>query len=116
MAIGGFPLCGRYEVIPAAITYYVAGLHKGFEHFFYFACVLFACMMLVESLMMIVASIVPNFLIGIISRSWNSRAYDYVWRFLPTTKRYSQSLCGSSHCTTLRSHKYAYQGLFKIDS
>ncbi|KAL6269824.1 hypothetical protein ACE6H2_026735 [Prunus campanulata] len=55
------------SVIPGAITYYVAGLHKGFEHFFYFPCVLFACMMLVESLMMIVASIVPNFLMGIIA-------------------------------------------------
>ncbi|GLT71456.1 hypothetical protein SLA2020_434720 [Shorea laevis] len=55
------------SLIPGAIAYYLPGLHKGAQHFIYFACVLFACMMLVESLMMIVASIVPNFLMGIIT-------------------------------------------------
>ena len=49
------------------IAYYLTGLQKGFDHFIYFSMVLFTCMMLVESLMMIVASIVPNFLLGIIT-------------------------------------------------
>jgi len=51
----------------SAITYYLSGLHKGFEHFLYFASVLFSSLMLVESLMMIAASIVPDFLMGIIT-------------------------------------------------
>ena len=55
------------SLIPGAIAYYLVGLHKGFEHFVYFALLLFVCMMLVESLMMIVASIVPDFLMGIIT-------------------------------------------------
>ncbi|KAK3034811.1 hypothetical protein RJ639_033716 [Escallonia herrerae] len=55
------------SLLPGAIAYYLAGLHKGFEHYAYFASVIFVCMMLVESLMMIVASIVPNFLMGIIT-------------------------------------------------
>ncbi|KAI5385969.1 hypothetical protein KIW84_072522, partial [Lathyrus oleraceus] len=55
------------SIIPTAITYYLCGLHKGYEHFFFFACVLFSSLMLVESLMMIVSSIVPNFLMGIVT-------------------------------------------------
>ncbi|KAL5727354.1 ATP-binding cassette sub- G member 1 [Ranunculus cassubicifolius] len=52
---------------PGAIAYYLTGLQKGYDHFMYFALVLFACMMVVESLMMIVASVVPDFLMGIIT-------------------------------------------------
>ncbi|KAK3411763.1 hypothetical protein EUGRSUZ_I00524 [Eucalyptus grandis] len=55
------------SLIPGAIAYYLVGLQKSFEHFAYFASVLFACMLLVESLTMIVASIVPDFLMGIIT-------------------------------------------------
>lgn len=55
------------SIIPGVIAYFLPGLQKDFEHFVYFICVLFACLMLVEGLMMIVASIVPNFLTGIIT-------------------------------------------------
>ena len=40
---------------------------KELEHFVYFALLLFICMMLAESLMMIVANIVPDFLMGILT-------------------------------------------------
>ncbi|KAA8546784.1 hypothetical protein F0562_003213 [Nyssa sinensis] len=79
MAIGGFPsfvedmkiftrerLNGHY-VHQGAMAYYLVGLQKGLDHFVYFALLLFACMLLVESLMMIVASAVPDFLMGIIT-------------------------------------------------
>ncbi|KAF5191858.1 Abc transporter g family member, partial [Thalictrum thalictroides] len=55
------------SLVPGAIAYFLVGLQSGIDHFVYFALVLFACMMLVESLMMIVASIVPDFLMGIIT-------------------------------------------------
>ncbi|KAL6959410.1 ATP-binding cassette sub- G member 1 [Sarracenia purpurea var. burkii] len=55
------------SMIPGAMAYYLVGLHKGLDHFVYFALLLFACMLLVESLMMIVASVVPDFLMGIIT-------------------------------------------------
>lgn len=55
------------SVVPGAIAYYLVGLQKGFDHFAYFVLVLFSCMLLVESLMMIVASLVPDFLMGIIT-------------------------------------------------
>ncbi|KAI3774588.1 hypothetical protein L1987_49147 [Smallanthus sonchifolius] len=53
--------------IPGVITYSLAGLHREREQFIFFALVLFASMLLVECLMMIVATIVPNLLMGIIS-------------------------------------------------
>ncbi|KAF9607930.1 hypothetical protein IFM89_003744 [Coptis chinensis] len=55
------------SLAPGAIANFLGGLQRGIDHFVYFALVLFACTMLVESLMMIVASIVPNFLMGIIT-------------------------------------------------
>ncbi|KAA8536436.1 hypothetical protein F0562_028914 [Nyssa sinensis] len=65
--VSSVPFLLLISVIPGAIAYYFAGLQKGYEHFFYFASMLFTSMMLVESLMMIVASIVPTFLMGIIT-------------------------------------------------
>ncbi|XP_042491247.1 ABC transporter G family member 1-like [Macadamia integrifolia] len=53
-------------MIPGAVVYYLAGLQRGFEHYLYFGLLLFVCIMLVESLMMVVASIVSNFLLGLI--------------------------------------------------
>lgn len=55
------------SLIPGAIAYYLVGLQKSIDHFAYFALTLFVCTMLVESLMMIVASVVPDFLMGIIT-------------------------------------------------
>nr|XP_015611080.1 ABC transporter G family member 11 [Oryza sativa Japonica Group] len=54
-------------VVPGAIAYYLTGLQKQIDHFIYFALVLCSCTMLVEGLMMIVATIVPDFLMGIIT-------------------------------------------------
>ncbi|XP_050371789.1 ABC transporter G family member 1-like [Argentina anserina] len=61
------PYLVMISLIPGALAYFLVGLQKSFEHFAYFASVLFVCMMMVESLMMIVASIVPDFLMGIIT-------------------------------------------------
>ncbi|KAK7363116.1 hypothetical protein VNO77_05246 [Canavalia gladiata] len=65
--LSSLPYLLLVTLIPGAIAYYLPGLQKGYEHFMYFNCVLFLSLMLVESLMMIVASIVPNFLMGIIT-------------------------------------------------
>ncbi|XP_024183630.1 ABC transporter G family member 1 [Rosa chinensis] len=65
--LSSIPYLLMVSLIPGAIAYYLVGLQKSFDHFAYFALVLFVCLMLVESLMMIVASIVPDFLMGIIT-------------------------------------------------
>ncbi|XBI99061.1 hypothetical protein VPH35_019216 [Triticum aestivum] len=59
---------GLICVLPAIIAYYLTGLQRGIGHFF-FVATLWACTMLVEGLMMIVAAIVPDFLMGIITGS-----------------------------------------------
>ncbi|WOK94337.1 hypothetical protein Cni_G03039 [Canna indica] len=61
------PYLALVSLIPASLAYYLAGLQRGFDHFIFFCLVLYMCMVLVEGLMMIVASLVPNFLMGIIT-------------------------------------------------
>ncbi|KAJ0530206.1 putative ABC-type lipopolysaccharide transporter [Helianthus annuus] len=55
------------SLIPGVIAYSLAGLQREYEQFIFFALVLFASMLLVECLMMIVATVVPNLLMGIIT-------------------------------------------------
>uniref|UniRef100_A0A164XMZ5 ABC transporter domain-containing protein n=1 Tax=Daucus carota subsp. sativus TaxID=79200 RepID=A0A164XMZ5_DAUCS len=61
------PFLSLIGLIPGVISYYLVGLQKEFGHFVYYALLIFVCMMLVESLMMVVASVVPDFLMGIIT-------------------------------------------------
>ncbi|OEL29288.1 ABC transporter G family member 11 [Dichanthelium oligosanthes] len=60
------PFLGLNCIIPGAIVYYMTGLQRGIDHFIYFVAVLWACTLLVEGLMMIVAAIVPDFLLGVV--------------------------------------------------
>ncbi|CAI0422229.1 unnamed protein product [Linum tenue] len=64
--LSSIPYLMLISLIPGAIAYYLVGLQKSIEHFTCFALLLFVTMMLVESLMMMVASIVPDFLMGMI--------------------------------------------------
>ncbi|KAF8014751.1 hypothetical protein BT93_H0526 [Corymbia citriodora subsp. variegata] len=52
--------------IAGTICYYMVRLHPGFEHYLFFVLCLYGSVTVVESLMMAIASIVPNFLMGII--------------------------------------------------
>ncbi|KAM4088395.1 hypothetical protein ACB094_07G068200 [Castanea mollissima] len=100
------------SLIPGAIAYYPTGLQRDAEHFLYFVAVLFACMMLVESLMMIVASMVPNFLMGIITGAGIQGLMILGGGFF----RYPNDLPKPFWRYPLyyiAFHKYAYQGLFK---
>ncbi|KAJ4967458.1 hypothetical protein NE237_019307 [Protea cynaroides] len=100
------------SLFPGAIAYYFAGLQRGFGHFMYFSLLLFMCNMLVESQMMVVASVVPNFLLGItvgagiqglmilnggFFRLPNDLPKPF-WRF---------------PMSYIAFHKYAYQGFYK---
>ncbi|KAI3525553.1 hypothetical protein L1887_04416 [Cichorium endivia] len=66
-AISSIPYVLVISLIPGAIAYSIMGLQREPKLFIYFALVLFVSMLLVECLMMIIATIVPNFLMGIIS-------------------------------------------------
>uniref|UniRef100_A0A2C9VJH1 ABC transporter domain-containing protein n=1 Tax=Manihot esculenta TaxID=3983 RepID=A0A2C9VJH1_MANES len=100
------------SLIPGAITYYLPGLHKGSEHFLYFIMTLFACMTLVESMMMTVASIVPNFLMGIITGSGIQAIMCLVGGFFRLPNDLPRPFW-KYPVFYVSFHRYAYQGLFK---
>ncbi|KAJ0082604.1 hypothetical protein Patl1_11423 [Pistacia atlantica] len=100
------------SVIPGAIVYYLPGLHKGYQHYLYFISLLFACMMLVESLMMTVASLVPNFLMGIITGAGIQGLMILGGGFFRLPDDLPK-LFWKYPLYEIAFHKYAYQGLFK---
>ncbi|CAM0907698.1 unnamed protein product [Alopecurus aequalis] len=60
---------GLISVLPAAIAYYLTGLQRGIYHFIFFGVTLWECTILVEGMMMIVAAIVPDFILGVVTGS-----------------------------------------------
>ncbi|XVF44802.1 hypothetical protein PTKIN_Ptkin02bG0153200 [Pterospermum kingtungense] len=106
------PFLALIAIIPGAITYIFPGLHKGYEHFFFFILTLFACMMLVESLMMIVASLVPNFLMGIIAGAGIQGLMILVGGFFRLPPDIPKPVL-KYPLYHIAFHKYAYQGMFK---
>lgn len=110
--VSSMPFLLLISAIPSAIMYFTVGLHGGSTSFLYFASILFACMMLVESLMMVVASLMPNFLLGLIvgagiqglmilSSGFFQLPHDLPKIFWKYPMYY------------IAFHKYAYQGLYK---
>ncbi|KAG5526038.1 hypothetical protein RHGRI_032360 [Rhododendron griersonianum] len=102
------------SLIPGALAYYLTGLQRGFEHFVYFDLVLFTCTMLVESLMMTVASIVPNFLTGIIAGGGIQGLMMLGAGFFRLPNDLPK-LLWKYPLYYIAFHKYAYQGLYKSD-
>ncbi|OMO52903.1 ABC transporter-like protein [Corchorus olitorius] len=64
--ISAMPFLIMITFIAGTICYFMVRLHPGFEHYIFFVLCLYASVTVVESLMMAIASIVPNFLMGII--------------------------------------------------
>lgn len=62
-----FPFLVAISVITGTITFYMVKLRPEFSHYVYYCLNIFGCIAVVESCMMIVASLVPNFLMGIIA-------------------------------------------------
>ncbi|KAH9317173.1 hypothetical protein KI387_018942 [Taxus chinensis] len=65
--LSSMPYLALVGGISGSIAYFMVKLHPGFSHFAFFVLNLFLCMGVVESLMMTVAALVPNFLMGIIT-------------------------------------------------
>ncbi|KAK4757541.1 hypothetical protein SAY87_018842 [Trapa incisa] len=64
--ISSMPYLMMLTIIPGTMTYYLTGMNQASGCFIYFLLLLLVSMMLVESLMMFIASIIPNFMTGII--------------------------------------------------
>ena len=54
------------SIATATITYYMVKFRPEFSHFVYMSLDLISTILVVESTMMIIASLVPNFLMGLI--------------------------------------------------
>ncbi|KAL3696596.1 hypothetical protein R1sor_010672 [Riccia sorocarpa] len=65
--LSSLPFLLLISLASTTIVYLMVDLHSGMERFAYFVLALFASLMVVESLMMAVASLVPNFLLGIVT-------------------------------------------------
>lgn len=64
--ISSFPFLVIMSFSTASITYFLVKYHPGFSHFMYAVLDLFLSIAVVESCMMVVAAVVPNFLMGVI--------------------------------------------------
>ncbi|KAB5516893.1 hypothetical protein DKX38_027541 [Salix brachista] len=64
--LSAMPFLIMITFISGTICYFMVNLHPGFDHYVFFVLCLYASVTVVESLMMVIASIVPNFLMGII--------------------------------------------------
>ncbi|KAF7842993.1 ABC transporter G family member 11-like [Senna tora] len=110
--LSSIPYLILVSLIPGVIVYYPSGLQRSLPHFIYFFCVLFSCLMLVESLMMIVASIVPNFLMGIITGAGIQGIMILGGGFFRLPHDLPR-IFWKYPMYYLAFHRYAYQGLFK---
>ncbi|KAK8931097.1 ABC transporter G family member 11 [Platanthera zijinensis] len=66
-SISSLPFLLLISVVPAASSYYLTGLQTNPQHFAFFALIIYSSVIIVEGLMMIVAAVVPDFLMGIIT-------------------------------------------------
>lgn len=64
--LSAMPFLIMISFASGTICYFMVKLHPGFMHYLFFVLCLYASVTVVESLMMAIASVVPNFLMGII--------------------------------------------------
>eukprot|EP01018_Ginkgo_biloba_P007517 Gb_05238 [translate_table: standard] len=121
--VGAFIVANTLSSIPylllislgsGAISYFLVNLHGGLDHFIFFFFILFACMTLVESMMMIVASVVPDFLMGIITGAGIQGVMVLTGGFFRLPNDLPKPVWRYP-MYYIAFHKYAYQGLYKND-
>lgn len=64
--VSSLPFVAVMSIGTGLITDYMVKFHAGFSHFWYGVIDLFGSIAVVETSMMIIASLVPNFLMGVI--------------------------------------------------
>ncbi|XP_073063680.1 ABC transporter G family member 15-like isoform X1 [Primulina eburnea] len=65
--LSSFPFLFAVSIVTGTITFYMVKFRPEFSHYVFFCLNIFGCIAMVESVMMIVASLVPNFLMGLIA-------------------------------------------------
>ncbi|XP_031259587.1 ABC transporter G family member 15-like [Pistacia vera] len=64
--LSSFPFLISIALMSGTITFFMVKFRSGFSHFVFFVLNIFFCITVIESLMMVVASLVPNFLMGVV--------------------------------------------------
>ncbi|KDP22115.1 hypothetical protein JCGZ_25946 [Jatropha curcas] len=62
-----FPFLLAIALLSGTICFFLVKFRSGFSHYAFFCLNIFACISVIESLMMVVASLVPNFLTGLVT-------------------------------------------------
>lgn len=65
--LSAFPFLVTISLITGTITFYLVKFRSGFSHYAFFCLNIFFSIAVIESLMMVVASMVPNYLMGIVT-------------------------------------------------
>ncbi|KAI5065206.1 hypothetical protein GOP47_0019901 [Adiantum capillus-veneris] len=65
--LSSFPFIVLISLLPGSLVYVLAGLHPGLDHFIFFFASLLACLGATEGLLMSVASLVPDYLSGMMA-------------------------------------------------
>ncbi|KAL9367860.1 hypothetical protein Peur_039059 [Populus x canadensis] len=65
--ISSFPFLVTIALLTGTICFYLVKFRSGFNHYVFFCLNIFGAISVIESLMMVVASLVPNFLTGLIT-------------------------------------------------
>ena len=106
------PYLAVIAVIPGRMMYYLTGLMKGPGSFTYFVVNLCMCTLLVESMMMIIAVIVPDFLMGIIVGAGVQGVMMRNGGFFRLPNELPKPVW-KYPCYYISFHKYAVQGFYK---
>ncbi|XP_020703545.1 ABC transporter G family member 11-like [Dendrobium catenatum] len=111
-SLSSMPFLLLITLIPATISYFMSDLQRDADHFIFFYLIIYSSMLLIESLMMIVAAIVPDFLMGIITgagiQGWMILACGFFR--LPNDLPKPMWVYPTYYISI---HRYANQGLFK---
>ncbi|KAB8117311.1 hypothetical protein EE612_059147 [Oryza sativa] len=99
-------------IIPGAILYYLTGLTRGGSNIAYFVVTLYTCIVLVESIMMVIAAVVPDFLMGIVVGSGVQALMMTNGGFFRLPNQLPKPVW-KYPCYYISFHKYAVQGFYK---
>ncbi|KAJ4724325.1 ABC transporter G family member [Melia azedarach] len=64
--LSSFPFLVAITLMSGTITFYMVKFRSGFQYFAFFCLNIFLCISVIESLMMVIASLVPNYLMGVV--------------------------------------------------
>ncbi|KAF0889749.1 hypothetical protein E2562_030523 [Oryza meyeriana var. granulata] len=110
--ISSTPCLAVMIIIPGTVLYYLTGLTRGAGHFVYFVTMLCMCTLLVESMMMIIAVVVPDFLMGIVVGAGLQGVMMLNGGFFRLPNELPKPVWRYP-CYYISFHKYAVQGFYK---